>query len=147
MLTRMFDDTFARLEGDMDRLFQGFWQDRGAPAMARAYSTAYPPINAWEDGEAAWLESELPGLTMDDIEVLVRGNEVSIKGERKIGTADANAMWLMRERGQGSFTRTFTFPWEIDADKVEAKLRDGVLTVRLPKAESHKPKKIKVLAS
>ena len=75
--------------------------------------------------------------------MLVSGNEVTINGRRTI-EAPEKATWHRRERSHGQFSRTLTLRWEIDADKVEAKLRDGVLTVTLPKSESHKPKRVKV---
>ena len=155
MLARMINDsgfglgngwggTFApllRLHGEMNRMFENFFND---PPAHRQYGSAYPGLNAWEDGDSAYVEAELPGLGMDDVEVLVAGNEVTINGERKI-EAGAGANWHRRERGQGKFSRSVTLPWEIDADKVEAQLRDGVLTVRLPRCESCRPKKVKVL--
>jgi len=145
MLTRMMND-FAplfRLHNQMNRLFEDFYED--APA-ARPYGAGYPAVNLWEDGDAAWAECELPGLGMEDIEVLVTGSEVTINGQRKIAEVN-DASWQRRERSQGRFSRTFSLPWEIDADKVEAKLLDGVLTVKLPKCESCKPKKVKVLTA
>jgi HSP20 family protein len=129
-----------RLQDEMNRLFEDFTQDM--PAV-RPYSQSYPAINVWEEGDAAYLEAELPGLTMNDLEVLVMGNEVTLKGQRRV-EEPVNASWHRRERSYGSFTRTLTLPWEIDADKVEARLQDGVLTVKLPKSESCRPRKISV---
>ncbi len=130
-----------RLHDDMSRLFEGFFEDM---PDARPYGAGYPALNTWEDGDSAYVEAELPGLGMDDLEVLVSGNEVTINGQRKIDAAQG-ATWHRQERSQGRFSRTLSLPWEIDADKVEAKLQDGVLTVRLPKCESCKPKKVKVV--
>jgi HSP20 family protein len=89
-------------------------------------------------------------MRMEDLDVSVLGNQLTIAGERKIGPADAatawrGVAWLRRERGQGRFARTVALPWEIDADQVQARLHDGVLTVTLPKHESAKPRKIKLL--
>ena len=143
MLGRMMQEfaPLLRLQNEMNRAFEGFFDD--LPAN-RPYGASYPGVNAWETSDGAYLEAELPGLTMDDLEVLVRGNEVTINGERKLPN-QPNAAWHRRERSQGKFSRTLTLPWEIDADKVEAKLREGVLTVYLPKSDSHRPKKVKVL--
>ena len=127
---------------EMNRLLEGFFEEGPSPEL-RPYGAAYPAMNTWEDGDGAYVEAELPGLGMDDIEVLVSGSDVTISGGRKIDAAEG-ASWLRRERSQGRFTRTLSLPWEIDADKVEARLRDGVLTVRLPRCEACKPKKIKV---
>ena len=132
-----------RMRDEMDRLFEDFFEDTPS---ARPYGAAYPALNTWEDGDSAYVEAELPGLGMDDVEVLVSGNEVTINGERKIEAA-LGAGWHRRERAQGRFSRSLTLPWEVDADKVEAKLQDGVLTVRLPRCESCKPKKVKVLTA
>jgi len=130
-----------RLQDEMNRLFEDFTQEM---PLARPYSQSYPALNLWQDGDCAYIEAELPGLTMNDVEVLVMGNEVTIHGQRKI-EEPANASWHRRERSQGQFSRTMTLPWEVEADKVEARLHDGVLTVKLPKCESCKPRKINVL--
>jgi len=145
MLGRMLNDftPLFRLQNDMNRLFETFFDDM--PAV-RPYGQAYPGLNTWEDGDAAWVEAELPGLTMEDLDVSVMGTELTIRGERKLGSPE-NASWHRRERAQGRFSRSLTLPWEIDADKVEAKLHDGILTVKLPKAESARPKKVKVLTA
>jgi len=145
MLTRIFNQLgpVMRMQDEMNSLLESFFED--APAQ-RTYGSRYPLFNAWEDQDAAWIEAELPGLTMDDIEVLVRDDQVTIKGQRKLSTPES-ATWARRERSEGEFSRTLTLPWRIDADKVEAKLRDGVLSVHLPRAECCKPKKVKVLGS
>jgi HSP20 family protein len=145
MLTRSLNDfsPLMRLQSQMNRLFEDFFDDM---PTQRPYGQRYPAMNVWEDGDAAWIESELPGLTMGDLEVTVAGSEVTITGERKMAE-QKDAAWHRRERSHGRFTRTLTLPWEIDADKVEAHLRDGVLTVKLPKCESCKPKKVKVLSA
>ena len=152
MLGRMNDFGFGfggglqpllRLHGEMNRLFENFFDD--APA-SRPYARQWPALNTWEDGEAAWVEAELPGLGMEDVEVLVSGGDVTITGERKIAGHDG-AAWHRRERSQGRFSRTVSLPWEVDADKVEARLQDGVLTVKLPRCEGCKPKKVKVLTA
>jgi HSP20 family protein len=143
MLTRMLDafEPMLQSAGDVNRLLESFFDD--APTQRR-YGTRYPGINAWEDTDSAWIEAELPGLTMNDIELTVQDNQLTLSGQRKL-QAPQNATWYRRERSEGSFTRTFTLPWEIDANKVEAKLKDGVLTVHLPKAEAAKPRKVKVM--
>ena len=145
MIARMFNDfaPLLRLHHDMNRMFEDFFQDM---PTRRPYGRTYPAMNLWEDGDAAYVETELPGLTLDDLDVSVRGNEVTIAGARKIAE-HKDAAWHRRERAYGDFTRTLQIPWEIDADKVEATFRDGVLTVRLPKSESAKPKKVKVLTA
>ncbi len=133
-----------RLREEMDRLFQDFtgemptWNPTGwfgAPA--------YPALNVWEDQDALYAEAEMPGMSMDDVEVFVVGNELTIKGERR-PVQEENVAYHRRERATGVFSRTVNLPMQIDADKVEGTFKDGVLTVRMPKAEAAKPRKIKV---
>lgn len=130
-----------RLQNDMNRLFETFFEDL---PTTRPFGAAYPAMNLWEDGNTAYIECELPGMTLEDVEVLVSGTEVTISGERKIEEPQ-NAAWHRRERSRGRFSRMVSLPWEVDADKVEAKFHDGVLTIHLPKAEAARPKRIKVL--
>jgi len=132
-----------RLHNEMNRLWE---QMDGDAPVGHAFGAGYPALNTWEDGNDAYVEAELPGLSMDEVEVLVAGNELTISGERKL-PAPGEATWHRRERTGGRFARTLTLPWPIDADKVEARLQDGVLTVRLPRSESCRPKKVNVLTS
>jgi len=148
MLTRMMND-FAplfRLQNDVNRLFESLIDERPASSSVRPYGLGWPALNTWEDGEAAYVEAELPGMTMDDVEVYVLGRELTVSGERKIAEPQG-AAWHRRERSQGRFSRTLALPWDIDADRVEARLQDGVLSIKLPKAETSKPKKVKVLGA
>ena len=141
-----FSSGFAplmRLHNEMNRLFESVFDDLPA---GRPYAAGWPALNTWEDGDNAYVEAELPGLSMDDLEVYVTGDQLTIRGERKIADPQ-DGSWHRRERSQGRFSRTVALPWEIDPDHVEAKLQDGVLTVRLPKCEACKPKKVKVLSA
>ena len=141
ILARMMNDPIFRLHREMDRLFESFFED--LPAQ-RPYAAGYPGMNLWEDTDAAYVEAELPGLSMDDLDVTVQGNELRIAGERKTAPYEG-AEYQRRERATGRFARTLTIPWEVDADRVEARLQDGVLTIRLPKNESAKARRVKVL--
>ena len=153
MFSRMMNDLAPMfgLHDEMNRMMEGYF-DRAPDA--RAYAATYPAINVWEaaDGTACYVEAELPGMKMEDLDVSVLGNQLTIAGERKIGTDNGKdawqgVSWLRRERGQGRFARTVALPWEIDGDKVEARLHDGVLTVTLPKHESARPRKVKLLSA
>ena len=111
-------------------------------AMA-AESVAYPALNLWDDGDAFHAEAELPGFTIDDLDLSVAGAELRIRGRRESRSKEGWAIHR-RERPSGEFARTITFPAEIDADRVQAALKDGVLSITLPKAPSAKPRKIDV---
>jgi HSP20 family protein len=131
----------SQFRNEMDRLFESFRFGDGAwPALA----AAYPAVNVWEDDDHVYAEAELPGMELSDLEIYVTsGNQFTIKGERK-QPSPASAYWHRQERGFGSFTRVLTLPVDVDADKVEARLHNGVLTITMPKSETARPRKITV---
>jgi HSP20 family protein len=99
-------------------------------------------VNIRDEEDNFVLSALVPGLKADDLNIQVLEDVVRIEGEFKANEEN----YLLRELPNGSFHRTLRMPAEIDADKVEAKIADGVLTLRLPKAESARPKKIKISA-
>ena len=98
------------------------------------------PVDVRTDDDAYFLTAFVPGLTAEELNIQVLANTVSVEGEYK---ADEN-QYLLSELPWGTFRRTLRLPTELDADKAEAKIENGVLTLRLPKAESARPKTIKV---
>lgn len=132
--------SFGQVGREMERLFNDFWPEVDVSVMR---SRAFPPLNVWEDGEVFFVEAELPGMKMENIDVEVLGNEVTLKGRREKPAQD-NVTYHRHERGHGEFTRLLTLPADIEVNKVEASLRDGVLTIKLPKAEAAKARKIQV---
>jgi len=103
----------------------------------------YPPLNAWEEGDAIKVEAEIPGVKIEEVEVSFDNGELTLKGEKKF-EGNESATLHRRERLYGSFSRTLRLPWEVMAEKISAELKDGVLTVTLPKAEAAKPRKVSV---
>ena len=97
-------------------------------------------VNVREEDEAYILSALVPGLKSDDVNIQVLDDVVHIEGEYKQG----ETQYLMQELPNGSFTRTLRLPASIEADSVEAKIADGILTLRLPKVASAKPKQIKI---
>jgi len=85
----------------------------------------------------------LPGITADDLNVQVQNDVLTIQGEMKLSRED-NENYLRQERPSGKFFRSFELPDAVDANKVEASLTNGVLTLRLPKAEEARPRSIKI---
>jgi len=103
-----------------------------------------PALNLWEEDDALFVEAELPGLELYEIEIFVTGhNQLTLKGERKAGTVAKTAQHR-QERAFGKFTRSLTLPFPVDENNVEARFENGVLKVRLPKHESAKPRKIAI---
>jgi HSP20 family protein len=127
----------------MDRFFgrRGF-DFESWPALA----VAYPPVNLWEDDNFVYAEAELPGLKLPDLEITVSAdNQLTLKGKRE-PAAPEKAEWHRQERGFGKFEKTIGLPVSVDASKVEARLENGVLTIKMAKSPAAKPKKIPVKA-
>jgi HSP20 family protein len=133
-------DQLRQFQGEMNRLFDR-WGGNGGPVVA-----GFPPVNVWEEGDEVFVEAELPGLDLKALEIYVTGgNQLTIKGERQ-QLVPEKGVWHRQERGFGSFSRTLTLPFAVNADKVDARLENGVLQVKLAKHESAKPRKIPVKA-
>lgn len=125
----------SQLRREVDRLFDNYAE----PSRMRPF----PALNAWEDGHRLMVEAEVPGLKLDDLDITIDGNELTIQG-RRAPMADENIVFHRRERGTGEFVRRVTLPVDVDADSVEAALKDGVLTIVLPKSEKARARKIEV---
>ena len=108
--------------------------------------SVFPALNLWEDAERFVLEAELPGVKADGLDVSVVDDVLSIKGTRPVPASETGG-FLRRERRSGGFVRTIGLPAGVNASGVEATLRDGLLTVTLPKAEAAKPRRIPVKVS
>lgn len=107
----------------------------------------FPLLNAWETSDSYYVEAELPGLALEDLEIyMADANTLAIKGQRKQPEL-AGGQWHRRERAFGTFERSFTVPGAVNADEVDASLKHGVLTIKLPKAPELRPRKIEVKAS
>ena len=103
----------------------------------------FPPINVFQDKNRYVIVTEIPGIKRDDVSIEVHRNKVRLAGEKRINYGN-NISLHRRERVDGKFDRTFSIPFEIDADKVKAEYRDGILAVFLPRAEHEKPRTIKL---
>lgn len=140
MVIRM-RDPFAALLGlqrAMDGVMGNDWF-----GSRTAGSGAFPAVNVFTDGENYVLVAELPGVRKEDLDVEVRGDTLRIQGKKTIAY-DESASVHRRERSAGQFDRTLTLPAEIDAGKVAAEYRDGLLTLRLPRAESAKSRTVAI---
>lgn len=123
----------------------GFAQGKPFHRMVRRIASRPQPralsVNVREEDDAYVLSALVPGLKAEDLNIQVLDNIVSINGEFK----EEETAFLMNELPRGAFRRSLQMPSEIDSDKVDARIADGVLTLILPKAESAKPKKIPVV--
>lgn len=137
-------DGFApafRLGDELDRLFSPRF-NRAVQGVPDKRHTE-PAVNVWEDDRSVYVEAELPGMQLDAVDVSLQDGQLTLKAHREYQKPEG-ASWLHRERETGSFARTVRLPIDVDADKVEAKLLNGVLTVKLPKAQAVLPRKIKI---
>ena len=108
---------------------------------------AYPPMNIAEEDELFLLEAELPGVSATDLEVVVLGKELTIRGKRAPRAQEDSLTVHRSERQTGSFERSLEFPCALDPEKVEADLKNGVLTIRAHKSSSARPRKIQIASN
>jgi HSP20 family protein len=119
----------------------------GGSSERRVHPTGYPLLNCWEDDHNYYIEAELPGLALEDLDIsMTDRSTITIKGSRKEPTVEGG-QWHRRERAFGEFERSLELPGAVDADQVEASFKHGVLTIKLPKAPELRPRKIEVKAS
>jgi HSP20 family protein len=131
----------AALEIDrLNRMFESAWQ--GEPFSQGAW---VPPVDIVEtSGKDVVVRAELPDMKREDIKVTFENNVLSIEGERKFEKKDEGETYHRVERGYGSFRRSFSLPASVDASRVEADYKDGVLTVKLPRREESRPRQITI---
>lgn len=123
-----------RLQKQFNRLFDENW--RGA--------AEFPPINVWTNQDSATITAEVPGLAADDIEISVVNDTLTLRGKREPEQLAEGHKLHRRERGFGEFSRTVQLPFRVDAEKVEAVFKKGILHITLPRTEQDKPRKIAV---
>src|ERR1700758_5336747 len=104
----------------------------------------FPPINVFQQGEDILAIMELPGVDKDDLQIQAKANTIRISGRKNVGYPDGASVHR-RERVSGEFDRTLSLPIELDPNGIEAEYRDGLLALFLPRAESDKPRSIKVM--
>ena len=134
---------FSTLQDRMNRLFRESFTEGGREEALTTTSFA-PPVDVYEDEHNVSLKIEVPGIDEKDIAVRLENNTLTVHGERKFEKEEKEENFRRVERQYGSFTRTFTLPSTVDADKVSANYEKGVLKITLPKKAEAKPKQIKV---
>jgi len=133
---------FDRAHSEMTRFLE--YVDTRGPVAPYGEPVAYPPLNVWDDNDNIYLEAELPGITLENLEITITdGNRMTLNGQRKPAEV-ANTTWHRQERSFGSFSRTLTLPVLVDSDRVEAHFELGDLRVTLPKSPKAKPRRIEV---
>jgi HSP20 family protein len=130
------------LRDAMDRLFQ----ESFVRPSAAASRSGWVPMDVEETGDAYRMHVQLPGWKPEDVNVTVQESTVTISGQHSgaENKDEEGRTWHVRERSFTSFNRAFSFPMPIDADRAEASFENGELLLTLPKAESAKPRQIKI---
>ena len=132
---------FERMSREMDHLTKGLL---GRPAMGWRPARVFPAINLTEDADSYYVRAELPGIKADALDIQAVGRNLTISGERTIASEGEKVHYHRREREAGKFSRVIGLPGDINTDKVDAKLVNGLLTVTIAKAEAAKPKQITI---
>lgn len=131
---------FDRLRRDLDQLLGS----RAGSDDGLTTAGVFPLLNVSQDHDNYYVRSEIPGMTLEELDVSVTGRSLTVSGERKIPTEERNVRYHRREREAGKFRRQLNLPSDVNSEKVQAKYRHGILMMVLPKAESAKPKKISI---
>src|SRR5690349_11315543 len=111
------------------------------PRAGRPWS---PPVDIFETEDELVLKADVPDINVDDIDVRVENETLTIKGERKFEQHQANKAFHRIERSYGTFVRSFSVPATVKTEAVKAEYKNGILTVTLPKKEAAKPRQVKV---
>ncbi|HNU92393.1 MAG TPA: Hsp20/alpha crystallin family protein [Spirochaetota bacterium] len=127
-------DEMVNLRDLVDRFFTE------APALRR--NVEYPYVNLRENNDEVVVTAVLPGVKADSLEILLEDASLLLEGEKKSDVQDKP--YIRKERAFGKFKKAVKLPYRVDGDKIEAGLKDGILTVKLAKAEEARPKKIEI---
>ena len=127
----------ARLRRDMERL----WDDSFGEGFLARQAGVFPPVNVSEDDSKLYVRMELPGMSADDVDVVIQNDSLVIKGERRIASEPGDVNYHRRERESGSFQRILSLPAHVSPEGVSAVFTNGVLTVTLRKAPEARPRR------
>jgi HSP20 family protein len=129
------------LQGDMNRLFDRFFEGRAANGTARRW---IPAMDLVETDDRLVLRGDLPGMSEDDIDIEIKDSVLTVSGERKAESEEKGEGYHRVERAFGSFSRSLTLPPGVDADQVKAEFDKGVLEVTIPKPAEAKPTRVQI---
>jgi HSP20 family protein len=132
-------DRLTNMRAEMDRVFESTGSFSASPAPLSRWN---PAVNVYQDKDRFTVVVELPGLKKEEIEISLHDDTLTIAGERK--REESSEQEFLTERLYGKFQRSLTLPTAVDAEKVKASYKNGLLQVELPKAEEAKPKQIEV---
>lgn len=129
-----------KMRTQLDSLFDAI----SGESRAAMGAGVFPAVNITETQDNYFVRAELPGINSDELQLDIKERTLTIAGERKIETESGEAKYHRREREAGKFSRAIVLPGEVDSGNVDAKLAEGILTVRVAKSEKAKPRQIAV---
>lgn len=140
------------LSNEINRMFNSAYKVNNNNRMAnvlasRNHADNYPKINIYNHDDKLYVEASAPGIDPAKIEVVLTDNVLSISGEKEANQLENNEKVHRTERSKGKFVRTIELPSDVDAQKVEANYKNGILLISLSKVEKTKPKSIEVKVS
>lgn len=142
MPTTKTDRGVSRFQPD---LFDRFFGDAGWPTLLEREDRLFAPsVDVSESDDAITVKAEMPGMEKEDIDITVSEGLLTLSGEKKDEHEEKKENYHVRESRYGSFRRTVRLPASVEADKIDASYKDGILTVSVPKSEKAKSKKIEV---
>ncbi len=104
----------------------------------------YPKFNVWENNDGLLMEAEMPGMKNEDLDIVLEGETLRIKGFKKAPETDEKKSFVKKELFSGGFSRAIKLPYRVDPNNVQANMQDGILTIALSRPEEEKPKKINI---
>jgi HSP20 family protein len=113
-------------------------------AYREGYAGVYPLINIYENEDNLTLTAELPGVKVEDLEITIKNDTLTLAGEKKVLERPETANFFRQERIAGKFGRSLTLPVKVDAEASEAKIKNGILTILLPKAAEAKARQVSI---
>ncbi|MFQ5571092.1 MAG: Hsp20/alpha crystallin family protein [Rhodothermales bacterium] len=131
-----------RMQREIDRLFESFFPMHSLNQDESAVWT--PRVDLSETDDAYFIHLDLPGLNKENVEINFHDGTLSISGERRTEESEEGCTFVRVERSYGSFYRAFTLPQTVDGTNIEAAFENGVLDIRVPKAEESKPRRIEI---
>lgn len=133
-------DQLTNLRDEINRLFETPFANGGSDVL-NAWA---PALDLYEEKDSLIVRAELPGMRKEDIDISLHENVISVSGERRNEKKYEGSQTSREERFFGRFTRSFKLPKQVDASRVKAAYKDGILTVTLPKTEEAKPRQIEI---
>jgi HSP20 family protein len=141
-----FPTDVLTMQREINRMFDSFFRSGWIEDTGLAPSSWSPATDIVENKDGYLVKVELPGMSKDDVKITMQDNQLTIRGEKKQEKEGKDEGYHRVERSYGAFQRCFTLPSAVDASKIDASFKDGILSVTLPRSEAAQPKTIEVKA-